>query len=83
MNRNAPALVLGGILVGIAAASLWPQARAQEAAPVAPPVAPANGRYQLSVIPGAAYMVDTQTGDVYVREYQTKRWGAAGNPLKK
>jgi hypothetical protein len=42
---------------------------------------PRIGRYQISTIPGAVYMVDTATGDLFVREYQTKRWRKAGNPL--
>jgi hypothetical protein len=80
MNRSATLQALLVFTLGILAASFLPNvardARAQEAPKAA------EGRFQISVIPGAVYLVDTRSGDVWVREYQTKRWATAGNPLK-
>ena len=72
MSRSAHVLV--AVAAGILAAlALHLPVTAQEGAP------PQAGRYRISTIPGAVYLVDTATGDVFVREYQTKRWKKAGN----
>ena len=81
MNRPPKSYLLAALLagfVGATAASLVPSglglARAQESPPEV-------GRYQISSIRGAVYMLDTRTAEVWVWEYQTKRWASVGNPL--
>jgi hypothetical protein len=75
MNRSALGALAVACAVALTALALNRPAQAQgeEERPV--------GRFQISTIPGAVYMLDTTTGDLYVREYQTKNWRKAGNPL--
>jgi hypothetical protein len=78
VNRCSKSVVLVALLAGFLgglAAQLLPLAHAQEKGPAR------TGRYQISTIPGAVYLLDTEKGDVYVRNYTTKRWEPAGNPL--
>jgi hypothetical protein len=79
--RSASLLVAGAAgFVGAVVASTWPTpAVAQDQAPRLAEV----GRYQISTIPGAVYMVDTRTANVWVRAYTDKTWRPAGNPLSK
>lgn len=75
MSRSVSVLV--ACAVGfLAALSLHVPVTAQER----PGAQPLAGRYQISTIPGAVYLVDTATGDLFVRDYQTKQWRKAGNP---
>lgn len=78
-SRSASLLVaaVAGAVGALLASALTTPAIAQDAA-----VSPV-GRYQISTIPGAVYMVDTQTGNVWVRAYTDKIWRPAGTPLGK
>ncbi|RMG06769.1 MAG: hypothetical protein D6731_25035 [Planctomycetota bacterium] len=78
MPRSFAAGALAGAVSALALFALArpPAARAQAATE-------SVGRYRISTIPGAVYLVDTTNGDVYVRNYTTKRWEPAGNPLRK
>jgi hypothetical protein len=76
MNRSAPVLVVVALAVGFLAGQAGPLLAPAQAQDQAAPV----GRYQISTIPGAVYLVDSTTGDLFVREYQTGEWREAGNP---
>ncbi len=65
--------------VGAFAASAWTTPAIAQSEALSTEI----GRYQISTIPGAVYMVDTQTAKCWVRDYTTKTWRPAGNHLGK
>lgn len=82
MNRRSTSVVLLALALGFVVGQLSGQAPAVSPAQAQDPARPV-GRYQISVIRGAAYLVDTTSADVWVREYQSGRWASVGNPVTK